>query len=512
MRPQRREFFSVLAVVAGLAATTCGGRTGEQLFDPSADASADAPTTGSAGGSSGVSGAGGSKGVGTTSTGTTGAGGSITGAGGSSGDTCNAGNCDGCCDAQGRCRSGLDLNACGLRAARCLDCGAIGFACTTSGACEGIAPPCGPSNCTGCCSATGLCRYGTESDACGSGGNACDNCAAKAAGCSAGVCQGKPPKCGPDNCGGCCDANGSCQIGTSDAICGAQGAACRNCSTQSQTCTQPGSYCAAPLPCATVCPAGCCDARGVCHAPTDTACGTQGQTCSDCTLQGRVCAPQGYCYTGQSCGSGNCAGCCTATGQCQNGADNSACGQFGSLCDNCSAKNVSCRNQVCSDGATCPGAFAGCNPNAITDPPKTSTSCSQKELATVVTACTGAAAGCGAAFNQLLASNPACAGCLAQFVGDQAFARCLAPFLSQACNHYLTCDLSCSIAVCGQCPAADTNNCQNAAGQAGGACGAYAYGVACALAALQGPGAFCNWDMYKDAGLWLDAVGGRYCR
>jgi hypothetical protein len=51
-----------------------------------------------------------------------------------------------------------------------------------------------------------------------------------------------------------------------------------------------------------------------------------------------------------------------------------------------------------------------------------------------------------------------------------------------------------------------------AAGQAGGACNSYAFGYACALAALQGPGAFCNWDMYMDAGKWLNAVGGTYCR
>jgi hypothetical protein len=72
--------------------------------------------------------------------------------------------------------------------------------------------------------------------------------------------------------------------------------------------------------------------------------------------------------------------------------------------------------------------------------------------------------------------------------------------------------VSCSIEVCGQCPAAEKDKCQSAAGQTGGECNAYAYGWSCALAALQGPGAFCNWDMYKDAGLWLDAVGGRYCR
>jgi hypothetical protein len=110
-----------------------------------------------------------------------------------------------------------------------------------------------------------------------------------------------------------------------------------------------------------------------------------------------------------------------------------------------------------------------------------------------------------------LQSNPACAGCLAQFVGDQAFARCAAPYLSKDCNHFLTCGVACTSAVCGQCAAGEKDKCQSTAGQAGGPCNGYAYGWACALAALQGPGAFCNWDMYKDAGKWLDAVGGHYC-
>ena len=197
---------------------------------------------------------------------------------------------------------------------------------------------------------------------------------------------------------------------------------------------------------------------------------------------------------------------------CVGGSDNAACGQFGALCDNCSAKNETCRNLICSSGSSCPGSYAGCSPDAVTDPPKTSTSCSAADLAGVVRACTGAGVGCEAAFNRLLASNPACAGCLAQFVGDQAISRCLAPFMSHDCNHFLTCGVACTGAVCGACSPGEKDKCQSTAGQAGGKCNAYAFGYACALAALQGPGAFCNWDMYRDAGKWLDAVGGHYCR
>jgi len=513
---------AVLALGAWMGAAACGGRTSEELFDtghPDGSAGASAATTGNQVGSVGAT-----SGVSTTST-TSGAGGNATttgsggagvgkpdGGGGSGPNPqCNPSNCDGCCDAQYRCRSGGDLNACGVKAAGCIDCGAIGFACTAKGTCEGVAPPCGPANCSGCCNDKGLCRFGTESEACGSGGGKCDDCASRGEGCSGGVCAGPPPICGAMSCGGCCDATGACRAGASDVACGAQGASCQSCAAKSERCMEPGNYCAAPLPCSTVCPAGCCDAGGVCHAPADTTCGTLGQSCSDCTTLGRVCAPQGYCYAGVSCGSGNCAGCCTATGQCLGGADSAACGQFGSLCDNCSDKAESCRNQVCSNGSICPSSYAGCNPDAVTEPPITSTSCSAQDLASVVGPCSGAATGCNAAFARLLAGNPACAGCLAQFVNDQAIARCLAPYLSKDCNHYLTCGVACSNDVCSQCPAAQTNACQNSSGQAGGPCNPYAFGWSCALAAMQGPGSFCNFNMYMDAGLWLDAVGGRYC-
>jgi hypothetical protein len=225
------------------------------------------------------------------------------------------------------------------------------------------------------------------------------------------------------------------------------------------------------------------------------------------------CARQGYCYAGASCGSSSCAGCCTATGECLGGADAPACGQFGTLCDNCSAKNQSCVGHACSTGSTCPGTYAGCNPGAITDPPKTSASCSADELASIVAACGGAGTRCGPAFNKLLVGNPACAGCLSQFVGDQAITRCLSPYLNPSCNHALTCGVECTNSVCGQCPPGATKDkCTDGAGQSGGACNAYIYGFACALAAFQGPAAFCNWDMYKDAGLWIDAVGRHYCQ
>jgi hypothetical protein len=48
-------------------------------------------------------------------------------------------------------------------------------------------------------------------------------------------CSPLPPTCGPANCNGCCDANGACQPGSSDASCGTGGVACNQC-TFGDTC------------------------------------------------------------------------------------------------------------------------------------------------------------------------------------------------------------------------------------------------------------------------------------
>jgi hypothetical protein len=41
---------------------------------------------------------------------------------------------------------------------------------------------------------------------------------------------GTQPICGPTNCDGCCDASGTCQAGTTTVACGAQGSTCEACS------------------------------------------------------------------------------------------------------------------------------------------------------------------------------------------------------------------------------------------------------------------------------------------
>lgn len=52
------------------------------------------------------------------------------------------------------------------------------------------------------------------------------------------------------------------------------------------------------------CPAGCCNTANACLPGTeDTACGTDGQSCQDCTAAGEICSGQ-QCVTGESCSPG----------------------------------------------------------------------------------------------------------------------------------------------------------------------------------------------------------------
>ncbi|HMJ12561.1 MAG TPA: hypothetical protein VK524_14150, partial [Polyangiaceae bacterium] len=316
-------------------------------------------------------------------------------------------------------------------------------------------------------------------------------------------------------CTGCCDAQGRCQGGTQNTACGRAGASCSNCSSNGETCMQPGGYCAFFPTCSrATCPNGCCDAQGVCRdGRTNAVCGTNGQACSNCGTNGRACAAQGFCYAGRHCGPDNCAGCCTANGECRNGTSSLSCGQYGALCENCLSNFELCRDRVCSDGDRCPAAYAGCSPAASTTTPVRSTACNPADLATLAQACRGENPGpnCVNTFRRLFATNPGCYDCMQQFAFSDAYARCVSPFLSPECNHHLTCAVDCLADTCGQCPGGRQASCQSSALGQNGQCGGHVLGYYCAEAALQGPGAFCDFDRYNDLGLWWQAVGGAYC-
>ena len=481
-----------------------GGGSGGGGFGGSAGGGGMAGISGQAGmgGLAGAAGAGGFGGFG----GGTGGGG-MGGFGGSPG----CGPCDGCCDGAGVCRKGTETNACGKTGVACFDCGQVGFGCI-DGKCQGVPPKCGPGNCSGCCDAKGNCRNGAESDACGATGGQCDDCLAKGQGCTAGTCQGVPPKCGPGTCGGCCTAAGKCLPGADNVACGAGGQQCEAC-VSPKKCSVPGGYCAYIPSCGPLtCPGGCCDAQGQCKdGHTNSECGVGGTKCWDCTATKLNCAPQGFCYQGPHCGPDNCAGCCDGTGQCRAGGSNQFCGQYGELCDNCGSKGQTCAGQVCGTGSVCPKPYAGCAPNATTPPPASFKACSTADLNAIAVACKGQGdnPNCGPAFQKLLSSDPGCYDCLIQFATDAAYVRCLSPFLSPSCNHSLSCAVECSNTSCNQCPAAKEEQCRNGLFAKGGACRDYVNGYYCAQAALDGPAAFCQWG--GDTGQWIAKVGAHYC-
>ncbi len=490
---------------AGAGASAGVGASGGVAAAGGTGASGGSAGVGASGGSGGAAASGGAAGAGATS-GSAGQGGTA-GVGGGPG--CDP-SCLGCCEPSGACVAGDQINACGLGGVRCTDCGVLGFDCQ-NGACRGKPPECTNMTCSGCCDATGVCRSGAESEACGSSGSACVDCAARGEGCKAGACEGPPPICGPANCGGCCDAQGVCRAGTAETTCGTDGMSCANCASSGRKCSVPGGYCAYVPTCGpTTCPNGCCDASGVCRdGRSDARCGAGGAACTSCEATGQACSPQGFCYQGAHCGPDNCAGCCTANGVCRPGAGNQACGLYGALCENCTSTGATCVGQTCSTGSTCPAAYAGCSPAAVTTPAFRSTACSAADLNALGDGCSGAGAGCGSAFGALLSTNPACYDCMLQFTDEDAYMRCLAPYLSPSCNHALTCASDCSDASCGQCSDAAADACGEAVFDSGGACRSHLDGLYCNQAALEGPGSFCQFD--GDVGHWLMAVGGHYC-
>jgi hypothetical protein len=427
---------------------------------------------------------------------------------------CSA-TCDGCCDAAGICRPGTATNACGLNGVRCLDCGSSGFDCD-QGTCQGTPPACSPATCAGCCDTLGRCRSGAQTDACGFGGDKCTNCGAQSKSCTAGSCVGAPPPCGVSSCGGCCDATGTCRVGTANGVCGTNGDACENCTANGRTCNQPGSYCAYIPSCsALTCPSGCCSASGVCQdGRTDTACGSMGQACSNCETSGQHCSGAGYCYTGPHCGPDNCNGCCTPNGTCAPGTGPRNCGLYGNACDNCFARGETCQGGACGVvGAICPAPYPGCTPNLMTTPPTQSRSCTPSDLDAVAKACPtlSSSSGCTAQVVSLSSSNPGCFDCLQQFLYDGAAVKCLAPFLTAACNQALSCATECVTAACDGCSTGEKQPCRDQAFQSGGECASYVTGYFCARAAFDGPAAFCDITTIGSVGGFLRGVGAYYC-
>ena len=295
---------------------------------------------------------------------------------------CNVATCPvGCCDANGRCQTGDRPGACGSSAQACQDCIASGFqACDAARrACNSPVIACGAANCRGCCQKD-LCYPGIDSTACGTGGQACQSCGANGLACVGQQCV-KP--CGAGTCDGCCAAN-QCLAGNVQTACGQHGGACADCTALAAACVSDagtGGACkAAPACNATLCPAGCCDANGVCQPGTASgACGPAGAPCTACPT-GRSCIG-GACVL--DCNAATCpTGCCLpaqlgSAATCLPGNLDDECGTGGAVCQSCSYSSPmgQCSNQACviPPGCDCPNGC--CDKSGVCQPGNSNAQC-----------------------------------------------------------------------------------------------------------------------------------------
>jgi hypothetical protein len=185
----------------------------------------------------------------------------------------------------------------------------------------------------------------------------------------------------PINCPGCCLLDGGCSLDLNDtSSCGFNGEACRGCSDQ-YSCAGGGCLrtTVASGPCGPSNCSGCCDpfprrpdagpADGTTNSDTcyegtqDNHCGHGGEVCTRCdpVHENSQCVPEdagagGYCEVG-TCGSANCAGCCTQGDVCALGIQDFACGSGGVPCQDCTANDGLCTGtepgSVIQGPATC---------------------------------------------------------------------------------------------------------------------------------------------------------------
>ncbi|MES1177064.1 MAG: hypothetical protein ABUL62_22270 [Myxococcales bacterium] len=336
---------------------------------------------------------------------------------GCSGGICDSGGkcCSGCLNGSDTCITGNTTAACG-KGGVCQTCNTAG-ACQTNVCSNGTCTtpsvtnntPCtngkcfNGSCCTGCWNGT-TCFAGTEASACGKGGGTCSNCntgneCVIGSCASDGTCTSMPAPPGTSCsngtgkcqagacCTGCWDGT-TCQLGTSNGVCGKGGiarAACTDtnpCTTDSCTtgvCTHPaaapGTTCADGNPCngaetctGTVCTPGTllsCDDQKPC---TDDSC-NPATGCEHKDNDSNTCSDGNDCSTGDHCAAGVCMptsgpncndmnpctsdGCDVATGKCQNE----------KLADTakCDTGNKCLQGQTCTDGKCGGGTPLDCD-------------------------------------------------------------------------------------------------------------------------------------------------------
>ncbi len=164
--------------------------------------------------------------------------------------------------------------------------------------------------------------------------------------------------CAPDNCQGCCDASGQCQLGRIDQACGIFGAQCTACPTGT-TCGAAASCVAVLVPAARPDGGATFDGGQPSNAPgsrcagATTACGA---TCRDLTTDENNCGSCGHaCEAGVVCNRGVCL-------PLPNDCTTMPCpGDFG-----CNPETRRCTsgcfsNSDCRGGATCTNGSCGCS-------------------------------------------------------------------------------------------------------------------------------------------------------
>jgi hypothetical protein len=295
---------------------------------------------------------------------------------------CNATTCpQGCCDSAGNCQPGGDITACGAAGVACQNCKAEGYTLCDANlhACGHVVGSCNGGDCPGGCCEGEVCFAGTDPNACGHGGQACQQCTSTGLTCSEQQCV--KPSCGPENCGGCCFGD-QCLPGTEATACGHSGQQCGNCAAQGETCGPSGgaggTCTVIPPKCSPEsCPFGCCDNNGVCQQGVQPfACGNFGNFCQNCQQFGEICQNQQCLPT---CGPWNCSnGCCDSSGVCRSGVFDDQCGSFGNSCFNCEQSGNKCLNQQCTpptqcNSQTCP--FGCCDVNGFCQPGFASDQC-----------------------------------------------------------------------------------------------------------------------------------------
>lgn len=266
----------------------------------------------------------------------------------------DCGPCLGCCQGSMCVGPSDQTNAvCGLFGATCHAC-ETGSYCGKAG-CVRPQPRCGPGNCAGCCTSQLDCAEGTQGDACGFAGQACQGCPGSNKGTGScvprlgggGACNAQR-QCDPSNCNGCCLGD-ECVIGVTDPQCGSGGAACGACA-KGQTCVADalavGGVCRFPPFCSYQNCSTCCVGDQCMPGNTSTECGKYAQSCESCNPGGWVCVDN---QCAPPCAANNCAGCCDGN-VCAVGTQAIACGTGGIACVDCKVNRETCTAGACQPG------------------------------------------------------------------------------------------------------------------------------------------------------------------